>query len=319
MRFREKTLLKFFPPCIFAHRNAGKHHLSPNDTRDMIFYFTGTGNSAYVASHLATQTQERLISIFDVWQSRQWHYTLQPEECLGFVFPVYAWGPPALFMECVRKLLITGNTHPYCYMVCTCGDDCGCTCSLFSKALSEKGWKLAGGFSVTMPNTYVCLPGFDIDDAHTTRQKLETLPQRLADIVRALREKEHRLDVYEGKFPRLKSYVLRPLFNRFLVSDRPFHTNSDCNGCSLCERVCPMRNIQVTNETPRWNGQCTGCLRCYHKCPRHAIEFGTQTRRKGQYSAPMAATPRMSGCLQACLQYGTDDKPPVRKEDGTPM
>lgn len=252
----------------------------------MIFYFTGTGNSAYIASFLATQTQESLLSIFDAWKKHQWTYTLRPDERLGFVFPVYAWGPPALLMECIRKLTILGNEHPYCYLVCTCGDDCGCTHHIFQKALYEKGWDLASGFSVTMPNTYVCLPGFDIDDPQTIQQKLKALPQRLTGIVHTLLKREHGFDVYPGKFPRMKSYVLRPLFNRFLVTDRPFHTNKACNGCSLCERICPMGNIQVIQGTPHWKGQCTGCLRCYHKCPHHAIEFGKQTQKKGQYSGP---------------------------------
>lgn len=285
----------------------------------MIFYFTGTGNSAYVASSLAAKTGERIVSIFDVWKSQQWHYELETEECLGFIFPVYAWGPPTLFTACMRKLTVTskGNTRPYCYMICTCGDDCGCTRSLFGKVLSEKGWDLDAGFSVTMPNTYVCLPGFDIDDSHTTHRKLENLPRRLADIACAIKKKAHCFDIYPGRFPRLKSYVLRPLFNRFLITDRPFHTNGNCNGCSLCEHVCPTGNIRLTNGTPHWKGQCTLCLRCYHKCPHHAIEFGNQTRKKGQYSAPMF-TPETSKHPQAYKQCNADDMLPIQKEDGNP-
>ena len=83
--------------------------------------------------------------------------------------------------------------------------------------------------------------------------------------------------------PRLKSYVLRPLFNRFLVSDRPFHSNEACNGCSLCQKLCPVENIRMREGHPQWQGRCIGCLRCYHRCPQHAIEYGNQTRKKGQY------------------------------------
>ena len=249
----------------------------------MIFYFSGTGNSEHVASHLAEQTQENMISIFDIWRKHEWTYTLHPGERVGFVFPVYAWGPPRLVMECLQKLTFQGEEHPYCYLVCTCGDDAGCTLSIFRKALQQKGWKLHSGFSVTMPNTYVCMPGFDVDSKSVICRKLEALPLRLSAITHIVVEKRPYFDVHPGKMPRLKSYVLRPLFNRFMITDKPFHTNDACNGCSLCAHICPMKNIQMKDKAPQWKGQCTGCLRCYHKCPHHAIEFGKQTKRKGQY------------------------------------
>ena len=34
---------------------------------------------------------------------------------------------------------------------------------IFSSAVTRKGWQCVAGYSVTMPNTYVSLPGFDVD------------------------------------------------------------------------------------------------------------------------------------------------------------
>ena len=39
-------------------------------------------------------------------------------------------------------------------------------------ALSHKGWKCHAGFSVTMPNNYVLLPGFDVDKKELEEKKL---------------------------------------------------------------------------------------------------------------------------------------------------
>lgn len=48
-------------------------------------------------------------------------------------------------------------------MVCTCGDETGEAPQMFQKALEERGLKSLGFWSVIMPNTYVLLPGFDVD------------------------------------------------------------------------------------------------------------------------------------------------------------
>ena len=40
------------------------------------------------------------------------------------------------------------------------------------KAFRHKGWECHVGFSVTMPNNYVLLPGFDVDSEELERKKL---------------------------------------------------------------------------------------------------------------------------------------------------
>ena len=81
---------------------------------------------------------------------------------------------------------------------------------------------------------------------------------------------------HEGALPFTKSYLLRPLFNAFLMAPKPFHATEACIGCKKCEKVCPVGNITVTDR-PVWGGNCTQCLACYHVCPVHAVEYGKMT------------------------------------------
>ena len=67
----------------------------------------------------------------------------------------------------------------YLFFVCTCGDDTGRTAQLFSSAVARKGWRCAAGYSVTMPNTYVSLPGFDVDDEDVETQKVHNAVARV--------------------------------------------------------------------------------------------------------------------------------------------
>ena len=70
----------------------------------MIFYFSGCGNSKYLAETLATQLNDTLVFIPEAARENHYDYTLVDGERLGFVFPVYAWAPPHLVLEIIHKL-----------------------------------------------------------------------------------------------------------------------------------------------------------------------------------------------------------------------
>ena len=60
----------------------------------MIFYFTGTGNSRWVAGALGTAFDEPLVSIADALNEGKDEnvYPLREREKVFFVFPVHSWG-----------------------------------------------------------------------------------------------------------------------------------------------------------------------------------------------------------------------------------
>lgn len=94
----------------------------------MIFYFSGTGNSAWVARQLAEGQNEELLSIA-MEIDRNKAYKLKEGEKVGFVFPVYAWGPPKIVLRFIHQLKL--DKPGYLFFVCTCGDDTGRTAQFF--------------------------------------------------------------------------------------------------------------------------------------------------------------------------------------------
>ena len=99
----------------------------------MLLYFSGTGNSRWVADSLAKLLNERVYALLDV-AARPSLFDLKAGEALGFVFPVYAWGPPVLVIDILAKLQAE-EKPAYVYFVCTCGDDTGKTAAIFSRAV----------------------------------------------------------------------------------------------------------------------------------------------------------------------------------------
>lgn len=250
----------------------------------MIFYFSGTGNSAWVAERLAESQKEEVMAIADEMDKNK-EYVLQVGEKVGFVFPVYAWGPPKIVLRFLEQLRM--ERPAYLYFVCTCGDDTGRTGQVFSAAVRKKGWRCASGYSVTMPNTYVSLPGFDVDPEDVKERKVQNAVSRVRFIKEEIKKgrRMKRFNCHEGALPFTKTYILRPLFNAFLMSPKPFHATDSCIGCKKCEKACPTHNIKMAGKLPEWGDHCTHCLACYHACPVHAVEYGRMTCKKGQYKS----------------------------------
>ncbi|MCQ2959289.1 MAG: EFR1 family ferrodoxin [Bacteroidales bacterium] len=250
----------------------------------MIFYFSGCGNSKFVALELAHRLNEKLIFIPDAVKKNEFEYHFSDNEMLGFVFPVYCWAPPQLVLDFISKLVIERKPS-YTYFVTTYGDNAGYTDRVFEKALAEKGIDFSAGFGVQMPETYVNMAGMDVDKPEIAIQKVEKAKQKLPYIMDSIAERRHGISLEIGKHPFIKTYIVKPIFYKALVTDKKWWTTEDCVGCGSCASVCPLENISLNSQKkPQWNGNCTTCEACYHICPKNAIQFADATKGKGQFS-----------------------------------
>ena len=255
----------------------------------MILYFSATGNSRYVARLLAEELGDRRsvdLSPLLKGQKTKEPLSVLPGERIGFVFPVHCWGMPKVLARLTGNLPLQGiDNAGYTYMVCTCGDDTGLTAAQWRKCMEKAGLHGAASFSVAMPNTYVLLPGFDVDAPEVARRKVETAPEAVHRIAEQVKAETAGDFTHHGSVAWLKSKVVYPLFEALLF-DKPFRVDEGrCVSCGACERVCPTGNISLSGSPkhPTWHGRCINCLACYHRCPAECIEFGKVTCSKGHY------------------------------------
>lgn len=252
----------------------------------MIFYFSGTGNSRWVANQISQVQHEELVFIPQVLHHDNPTFELKEDERVGFVFPVYSWGPPPIVLAFIKKLTLLNYQSQYVFFVCTCGDDTGLTRQVFCRALEQRGIPCHAGFSITMPNNYVLLPGFDVDSKEVEKRKLAAAVPAVEQVNEWIGGGCREFRCYEGSIPWLKTKILNPLFNRFCISSKPFHATDACVGCKRCEKACPVGNVRVVEGKPIWGRNCTSCLACYHICPKQAVAYGKRTKGKGQYFHP---------------------------------
>ncbi|MDE6239543.1 MAG: EFR1 family ferrodoxin [Muribaculaceae bacterium] len=251
----------------------------------MIIFFSGTGNSKFVARELGVHLKETQIiqlkgeTLYDPTKS---HLKTDDKRVI-WVFPTYSWGVPPVVKRFINECNFDGANDATHIMVTTCGDDIGETASQWRKLIAARKWQTGCAYSVIMPNTYVLMKGFDVDNPELAAHKLDEAPKQISEIARRISENIEGDILTKGSWPKIKTGIIYPYFVRFCMSPRPFKTNANCTGCGKCARACPMDNITMGAKCPQWHDRCALCLRCYHICPSDAVEYGNATKNKGQY------------------------------------
>ncbi|MEG1583501.1 MAG: EFR1 family ferrodoxin [Anaerovorax sp.] len=240
----------------------------------MIFYFSGTGNSKWVAEEIGQSVGEEAVDIAHLMQQGIKKIIPGKKEKIGIVFPVYAWGAPELVMEFLDYIQM--KEDPYVFVVCTCGEEAGHVMKLVQKKI-----KVDVGYSIIMPNNYIL--GFDVDDEEIAKGKIDNAKLRIIQICQYINANEKMMDCYGGSLSFLKTHVANKFFNLFCRNTKGFYVEESCDGCGLCQENCPVKSIKIVEGKPIWGKQCTMCLSCIHRCPKKAIQYGKGTKNKGRY------------------------------------
>lgn len=251
----------------------------------MIFYFSATGNSLYVAKKIGKETNTMAISISEVISHKDFHFTLAAEESVGFVFPTYFYGIPSIMKEFLSQLVLEGNPDPYLYLVLTCGTSTGNAGKMFEHLLNANGYKLSATHAVAMVDNYVLM--FVMPDQEKAKHLLEAAEIKIDAVIEKIKSKElGDFNLIKGTVPSITSAFSYPLY-QYGRKNKKFYVRDNCTHCGLCQKLCPSRAIHMENDIPVWKkNQCIHCLGCIHRCPVAAIEYGEGTIKRGRYVNP---------------------------------
>lgn len=251
----------------------------------MIYVFSGTGNTLTVAQHLATELNTPLHHLTADELRHPDNTTLTTDDTLiVWAFPTYAWGVPPVVRRLLRQATLQFAPDARHIAVTTCGDDTGRLAAQWRKDMHHRGLNAGPAYSVTMPNTYVMMKGFDTDTPDIAAAKTAAMPARVHDIAQAITAGNDHDDTTRGNLAALKTAIAYPWFTRYRMSPADYRVRTEaCIGCGACAAACPMDNITLDAERhPVWTDDCAFCTACYHACPRHAVEWRNTTLTKHQ-------------------------------------
>lgn len=247
----------------------------------MILYFSGTGNSEYVAKYIAEKIEDDIENLFDRIR-REDYSPMESERPWIVVTPTYAWGIPKVVEMLLRKTDFNGSQEMY--FVMTCGQDNGCAGKYLYKMCDGVNLTYMGCTEIVMPDNYIVM--FKAPTEEESLKVIEESEKAIDEAIRFISKSE--------PFPEKKVHLLDWItsgpvnkgFNRLYIKADKFRYTDACVHCGVCENVCPLGNIHYINERPVWGDECTHCMACISKCPQRAIEYGRKTVGKGRYICP---------------------------------
>ncbi len=244
----------------------------------MILYFSGTGNSRYIAELLADCLQDSLLDAAGCIKRGE-EPALVSEKPYVVVAPVYAWRLPRVLADWLRRCRLTGDRRVY--FVLTCGDSIGAAGDYLEDFCGELGLSYRGTAAVIMPENYIVMfqaPAPEEDAGIFA--KAAAAAKRLAAQILA----DEMFDkVKTTPIGRLCSGIVNSCFYTFYIGARRFRADARCVACGKCVEHCMLNNITLRDGKPVWGKDCTHCMACICRCPVEAIEYGRHTRGLRRY------------------------------------
>lgn len=249
----------------------------------MIFYFSGTGNSLYVAQKLQENDETELIDMGDALNKKQFNYKIKENEKIGFVFPVYFYGLPNIVAEFVDQLRIESGSNPFIYSVITCGSAIGNADKMLEKKLKQKDLQLDSSFSIIMPSNYVIM--YDTSDMEKQKLTLQDAEDEIENVIKLL-EVNQKGNFSNHGFMSILSSIAYSIYGIYRKT-KNFNVKDSCNSCGLCEEICPSGVIKLESGKPIWiKEKCSHCCACINRCPTLSIQYGKSTLKRGRYVNP---------------------------------
>ena len=247
----------------------------------MILYFTGTGNSKFVADYLAEKLNDETLSLNNIIKAGG-SLVCESEKPYVIVAPVYAWRLPMVVEETIKNAQMNGCKKVYC--IPTMGENSGNTDKYMERIIKAKGMNFAGYIGVAMQNNYLFME--KMPKPKDASKALYNIIPKLDMIAATIKDEQPLYKDDKTPFAAFMSGIVNSGFNKFMVKKQELKADDDCISCGKCVNICPVNNIEMDAGKPVFKGNCCGCLACLHHCPKRAINVKNQTQDKGRYICP---------------------------------
>lgn len=244
----------------------------------MILYFSGTGNSGYVAKRIASALNDELFCMNDAIKFGE-SVGEKDYKRLIFVTPTYAWRVPRIVSDLIEKTEFKGNIPVW--FVMTCGGEVGNAAKYNIRLCKDKAFKYMGTAEIVMPENYIAM--FDVPSNTEAKKIVEQAEQDILKTIDFLESDRAFLPMRNNLYDRFLSGPVNPVFYSLCVKSDKFYAGKDCIGCGRCAELCPLNNIKIENNKPVWGKTCTHCMACICYCPTSAIEYGKKSVGKPRY------------------------------------
>jgi len=230
---------------------------------------------------------------------------------IGIVFPCYLaqiFGLPLIIERFANKLV--NASDKYIFAVCTYGGfgpvNAIPAIHSLKKTLSSQGVKLSIGFSLRLPLNNLDYEHIPIPINRDQNRMFRKCNKKTAKICTVVEKNKSDRSIIKCNAYRIITNLLHRVLGKYVLealkknakesplsnlgfreliplTDKSIHVNDKCNGCGVCSRICPVRNIKIEERKPEWQHRCEMCLACDEWCPQEAIHHWCKIEGKNYH------------------------------------
>ena len=246
----------------------------------LILYFSGTGNTQYIAEKFS---QKMTASCYSIEASVDFESLISKACTIVFCYPVYGSCVPMIMREFVKKYkaLLKGKKL---VILCTQNLFSGDGARVFIDLLDDTTYQVIYAEHINMPNNICNLFFYPLSNNKKVKRyfdKADIKIQKISDDIQNNVIKKRGFN----EFSRFLGFITQRVYFQKgeQLAMKDVRINENCITCMLCVNICPMKNLTVIDERIQQRERCTLCYRCVNACPKKAITVLTHGNVKRQY------------------------------------
>ncbi|MDF2947292.1 MAG: hypothetical protein K0S51_1971 [Bacillales bacterium] len=238
----------------------------------LINYFSGTGNTKFVADKFAEAflTEEYSVELFSM-EDRD----LSNADCdlLVLGFPKFYGYVPLFYLDYVKETLNQSKDTKKVIMFCTESGGTLTSFTEFIEILNDKNYETVWATSIIMPNNYLIKSNYEPTPVLVTEDRINKIFSTVKYIVdNVIGNNTHIETADEEKASRARAmaYGLKEKAGMIAAG---YSVDSSCDFCDDCVRVCPTSAILKVEGKYVFTESCINCVRCVNICPSNSITY----------------------------------------------
>jgi len=257
----------------------------------LIIYFSGTGNTKYVAELLSQEMNAKCFSIED---DIDFSAEIKSHDTISFCYPIYCSRVPHIMRVFVHEHMaeLTGKKVAiFVTQQAFSGDGARVFTDLFEVDAIDVIYAEHFNMQQNMGNIPVWSAIFTPNEKTNlryikkTKAKVKIICHNIRSGIvkkRGFSKTSTLLGYIQGKpWQKHTNEVLPTRLEQKLAKGIRIH--DECTACNLCVKICPAKNLVNTDGRIEQLNRCTVCYRCVNYCPHKAITVFIHRNPKWQY------------------------------------
>lgn len=241
-------------------------------------FFSGTGNSQYIAEQFAKRMG---IKVYSIEEPLDFDCLLRDEDTIAVCYPIYGSCVPRIMREFVlqhRPHFETKKLIILCTQMLFSGDGA----RAFARIIPGCDDRVIYAEHFLMPNNICNFFLFPISEKEAAVKPLKALKKldRVCLHIQNSVVKRRGWNIFSTLLGKTQNIAYPKLEKKGRSS---FIADESCIGCGLCVKCCPVHNLEMRNGTVVQKDRCILCYRCVNRCPKQSCTVLIHAKPKKQY------------------------------------